>query len=151
MIFYPNFCKVQRLQSYRPLKLVTKKNSRPFGFEATFFAILLSKSLLFGRPGFDPRTAQTLKVYSFVAPWYAGIKISFLGRSDLFLSAKIKKMSMAMHLGHIMPNWSTPISYHKSAIVREWGHLTVYTQQPILHSIISWFSFSLATWRTAIK
>ena len=33
---------------------------------------------------------------------------------------------MAMHLGHIIPSWSTPILFHKSAIVPEWERLTVH-------------------------
>ena len=47
---------------------MVKKNSRPFGFEATFSASLCSESLLSWRPGFDPRRVQTLGTHSFVAP-----------------------------------------------------------------------------------
>ena len=58
-----NGCKIVDAQSWR------SKKSRPFGFEAFFFATLRSESLLFGRPGFDPRTLQTLRAYNFAAPW----------------------------------------------------------------------------------
>ena len=66
-------CKVMDRQSWR-----SKKTSRPFGFEATFFASLCSESLLFGRPGFDPWPAQTLRTYSFAAPWPTGLKFVFI-------------------------------------------------------------------------
>ena len=75
-----NGCKVIRHQSWH-----SKENSRPFGFEATFFVILYSESLLFGRPGFDPRTLQTLRACNFEALWPAGSKTNFFVRSDLCL------------------------------------------------------------------
>ena len=59
---------VNLLQSYGPSKLVVKKNSRPFGFEATFFAILCSESLLSERPGFESRAGQSLATHSSTAP-----------------------------------------------------------------------------------
>ena len=65
------------LQSYRLSKLAIKKNSRPFGFDAMFFASLHSKWLLSERPGFDPRLVQTLRAYNFAAPWPIGQKILF--------------------------------------------------------------------------
>ena len=67
------YSKVISCQSSR-----SKKYSRPFGFEATFFASLFSESLLSERPGFESRLAQTLRAYSFAAPWPAGLKIDFL-------------------------------------------------------------------------
>ena len=79
------FLNVNLLQSYGPSKLVIEKNSRPFGFEATFFAILYSESLLFGRPGFDPRRLQTLKAHNFVALGPTGSKTNFFERSHLYL------------------------------------------------------------------
>ena len=74
-------CKVIGLQSWRS----------PFGFEATFFVSLCSKSLLSERSRFDFRPAQSLRTYSFEAPWSTRIRTNFLGRSDLFLSVKILK------------------------------------------------------------
>ena len=56
---------VKGLQSYKPVKLVVKKNVRHFGFEATFSASSYRKSLLSERPGFDSRRAQTLKACIF--------------------------------------------------------------------------------------
>ena len=50
---------VKGLQKYQRSKLVFKKNSRSFGFEATFFANLYNELLLFEHPGFDSR-CQTL-------------------------------------------------------------------------------------------
>ena len=38
-----------------------KKDSRPFGFEATFFAGLYSESLLLERPEFESLSAPNLK------------------------------------------------------------------------------------------
>ena len=79
------FLYVKRLQSYKLAKLENKKKLRQFGFEATFFATLCSKSLLFERPGFDPRPAQTFKAYIFEASWPTRPKTNFFERSDLFL------------------------------------------------------------------
>ena len=59
-----NLC-VKRLQSYKPSKLVVKKNSIAFGSKATFFVNLYSDSLLFGRPGFDSQLLKNLSTYSF--------------------------------------------------------------------------------------
>ena len=63
----------------------SKKYSRPFGFEATFFASLFSESLLSERPGFDPRPAQTLRAYNFALFWPIRPKITLIDRSDLYL------------------------------------------------------------------
>ena len=72
--------------------LYSKKSSRPFGFESMFIARLHSESLLSERPGFDSRPAQTLRVYNFAQLWSIGSKITFFGRSDLFLLAKERKI-----------------------------------------------------------
>ena len=76
---------VKGFESYETLKFAVKKKLRHFGFEATFFATLCSKSLLSERPGFESRPAQTLKAYIFEAFWPTGPKTSFFERSDLFL------------------------------------------------------------------
>ena len=62
---FPN---VNWLQSYGPSKLVIKKKSRPFGFEATFFVILHSISLLSEQPGFDSQPGQSLGTHSSIDP-----------------------------------------------------------------------------------
>ena len=66
------YSKVISCQSSR-----SKKYSRPFGFEATFFASLFSESLLSERPGFDPRPGQTLRAHNFEALGPAGSKTNF--------------------------------------------------------------------------
>ena len=71
------FSYVKWLQSYKVAKLEIKKKLGQFGFEATFFATLCSKSLLSERPGFESRPAQTLKAYNLAAPCPAGMKIDF--------------------------------------------------------------------------
>ena len=43
------------------LKVCGQKKLRHFGFEATPFATFVSELLLFGRPGFESRLAQTLR------------------------------------------------------------------------------------------
>ena len=65
--------------------MVVKKNSRLFGFEATFFTSLCSELLLSGRPGFDSRPGQTLRAYIFARLWPTGLKIINLERSHLHL------------------------------------------------------------------
>ena len=79
------FLQNKRLQSYKPSKLAVIQIFRPFGFEATFFAILYSESLLFGRPGFDSRQLQTLRDYNFVAFRPGGSKTNFFERFDISL------------------------------------------------------------------
>ena len=56
-------------QNCRPSKLAVEKKLRCFGFKATFFATLYSKSLLFRRHGFDSRRGQTLGAHSLAALW----------------------------------------------------------------------------------
>ena len=77
------FSYVKWLQSYKVAKLEIKKKLGQFGFEATFFATLCSKSLLSERPGFD--SVQTLKAYIFEASKPTGLKTNFFERSDLYL------------------------------------------------------------------
>ena len=84
------YSKVISCQSSR-----SKKYSRPFGFEATFFASLFSESLLSERPGFDPRPGQTLRAHNFEALGSAGSKTNFFERSDLYLLGKGKKIGFA--------------------------------------------------------
>ena len=72
--------KVMDRQSWR-----SKKISRPFWFEATFFMSLYGESLLFERPGFESRTCQTLRAYIFAAFLPTWPKITFFERSDLYL------------------------------------------------------------------
>ena len=79
------FSYVKWLQSYKVAKLEIKKKLGQFGFEATFFATLCSKSLLSERPGFESRRGQTLRSYIFAAPWPRGLKITLFERSDLYL------------------------------------------------------------------
>ena len=55
-----------------------QKTSRPFGSEATFFASLHSKLLLFERPGFESRPGQTLRTYIFAVQWPTWPKIIFM-------------------------------------------------------------------------
>ena len=78
MVFYKSKAQLKGLQSYGPSKLEFIKNSRPFGFEATFFARLYCESLLFEQPGFDSQWGQTLRAYSFATPWPTGLKITFI-------------------------------------------------------------------------
>ena len=80
------FSYVKWLQSYKVAKLEIKKKLGQFGFKATFFATLCSKSLLSERPGFDSRPVQTLKAYIFEASWPTGPKTNFFERPDLCLS-----------------------------------------------------------------
>ena len=67
MRYYKTF-KDKLKQSYRLSNFAVKKNSRPFGFEATFLQVVYSESLLSARPGFESRTLQTLRLCSFAAP-----------------------------------------------------------------------------------
>ena len=88
------------MQSYGPAKLAIKKYTRPFGFEATFFARLHSESQLTERPGFNPQQAQTLRAYNFEALWSIGQKTTFLERSDLYLLEKEKKRGFDHFYGY---------------------------------------------------
>ena len=68
----------KRFQNWTLSKFAVKKKLRHFGFEATPFATFISESLLFGRPGFESRLAQTLKACSFAALWSTRVQgISF--------------------------------------------------------------------------
>ena len=51
------------------IKVGGQKKSETFWVRGYVFSILYSELLLFGRPGFDPRTLQTLRLCSFVALW----------------------------------------------------------------------------------
>ena len=73
------------LQRYGLSKLAVKKYSRPFGFEATFFASSFSELLLSERPGFDSRLGQTLRAHNFEALGSAGSKTNYFENFDLFL------------------------------------------------------------------
>ena len=92
------------------------KNLRHFGFEATFFAILYSESLLFGRPGFDSRQLQTLKAHNFVALGPTGSKTTFFERSDLCLLGNRKKIGFAGLLRVLLIGQSTIKLYRKKQI-----------------------------------
>ena len=70
-------------------------NEECFEFEATFFAILYSESLLFGRPGFDSRRLQTLKAHNFVALGPTGSKTNFFGSSNQYLLGEREKIDFA--------------------------------------------------------
>ena len=94
----------------------SKKNPRPFGFEATFFAILFSESLLFGRPGFDSRRLQTLRAHNFVAFRPAGSKTIFFESSDLYFLGIRKKIGFASFLRVLLIGQSTIKLYHKKQI-----------------------------------
>ena len=59
----------QMVQSYKAANLAVIKKAETFWVRGYFLASLHSKSLLSGRPGFDPRTLQTLRAHNFVAPW----------------------------------------------------------------------------------
>ena len=81
---------------------------RHFGFEATVFASLCSKPLLFGRPGFDSRRLQTLRAHNFVALEPTGSKTIFFERSDLYLLGKGEKIGFAGLLRVLLIGQSTP-------------------------------------------
>ena len=89
------FSYVKWLQSYKVAKLEIKKRLGQFGFEATFFATLCSKSLLSERPGFDSRRAQTLKacIFEVLLPFLS--YNSFLEISKYFLYRLLKKSGFA--------------------------------------------------------
>ena len=89
---------------------------RHFGFEATFFASLYSESLLFGRPGFDPRRLQTLKAHNFVALGPTGSKTTFFESFDLCLLGNRKKIGFAGLLRVLLIGQSTIKLYHKKQI-----------------------------------
>ena len=112
---------VKGLQKYQRSKLVIKKNSRPFGFEATFFVLLYSDSLLFGRPGFDSQRLQSLRAHNFVNLGHSGSKISFFERSDLCLLGKYEKKHFQALLRRIMLSQNTPKSYHN--MLKSWFNL----------------------------
>ena len=99
--------------------MAIKKKLRQFGFEATFFATLCSKSLLSERPGFESRPAQTLKTYIFEAPWPTGPKTNFFERSDLYLLGKLKKIGFAALFRVLWIGQSTIKLYHKKQIDSE--------------------------------
>ena len=75
----------KHLRNCRRSKLAVKKISRPFGFEATLFATLHSKSMLFRRPGFDSRMAQSLTACKSVAPCSGKPYSTSFERSKLYL------------------------------------------------------------------
>ena len=106
---------------------MVKKSSRPFGFEATFFASLCSESLLFGWPGFDPRRLQTLRAHNFVALGPTGSKTTFFERSDLCLLGNRKKIGFAGLLRVLLIGQSTIKLYHKiKSIQNAWRRLYVH-------------------------
>ena len=80
----------KQLRNYRRSKLAVKKISRPFGFEATLFANLNSESLLFGRPGFDSWSAQTLMACNFATLWSEKTQSMSFERSKLCMFVGIK-------------------------------------------------------------
>ena len=125
MTCYSSNSYLKRLQSYRPPKLVVEKKSGPFGFEATFFSIVHSELLLFGRPGFDSRQLQTLKAHNFVALGPTGSKTTFFERSDLCLLGNRKKIGFAGLLRVLLIGQSTIKLYHKKQIDPERLALTV--------------------------
>ena len=73
---------------------------------------LHSESLLFGRPGFESRTLQTLRDYNFEPLGPAGSKTNFFERFDLYLLGKKENKHFAALLKHIMLSQNTPKSYH---------------------------------------
>ena len=115
--------------------MVVKKKCGPFGFEATFFAILHSESLLFGRPGFDSRQLQTLKAHNFVALGPTGSKTTFFERSDLCLLGNRKKIGFAGLLRVLLIGQSTIKLYHKKQIDPE------RLAQTVFHHIFDLCSF----------
>ena len=127
---------VKGLQNYKAAKLAVKKNSRPFGFEATFFAILYSESLLFGRSGFDSRQLQTLRAHNFVALEPTGSKTTFFERSNPWLLGKRKKIGFAGLLRVLLIGQSTIKLYHKKQIDPERLTLTVFWAHHHHHSKI---------------
>ena len=105
---------------------MVKKIPRPFGFEATFIAILFSESLLFGRPGFDSRRLQTLRAHNFVPLGPTGSKTNFFERSDLYLLGYRKKTGFAAILRVLLIGQITIKLQHKKQIDPERLALTVY-------------------------
>ena len=80
-------------------------------------SLLCSKSLLFGRPGFDSRRAPTLGTHSFGAH---GPKLTYntsFESPDIFLYEKFKKVDLKAFLSSFMNTQSNLVSYHKTTIV----------------------------------
>ena len=116
------FCKVMGYQSWR-----SKKNLDLLGSRLRFFAISLSKTLLFEQPGFESRAGQTLGTHNSVAGGPKWIIFAYFERSKLYLLKQDEKKRFAALLRYIMLSQSTHKSYHKWAINREWVGLTVYS------------------------
>ena len=118
---------------------------RHFGFEAIFFASLCIESLLFGRPGFDPRRLQTLRAHNFVALGPTGSKTIFFENSDLSLLGLRKKISFAALLRVLLIGQSTIKLYHKKQIDRERLKPAVYVQnkESIWNFFISYHNIML--------
>ena len=67
------------------IKVGFEKKYETFWIRGYIFESLYSESLLFGRPGFDPRTLQTLRAYNFAAPWSTRLQTSYFEIFDLYL------------------------------------------------------------------
>ena len=119
--------KFKGLQIYGPSKLAVKKDSRPFGFEATFFAKLLLLIWSSGDPGSNPgcckhwapSVLQPLNKSSFLEPHLKALTL-------ICMEKNIQGGSII--LGHIMNTQSTLISNHKRVIFQEWVRRTVNTE-----------------------
>ena len=116
----------QKVAKMQTLKVGGQKKSRHFGFEATFFAILYSESLLLGRPGFDSRRLQSLRAHNFLALGPTGSKTTFFERFDLCLLGNRKKIGFAGLLRVLLIGQSTIKLYHKKQIDPERLAPTVY-------------------------
>ena len=107
----------------------SKKYSRPFGFEATFFASLFSESLLSERPGFDPRPGQTLRAHNFEALGPAGSKTNFF---DISIQGNIRAFQRGIKSAFLSTNFK--VTRHQS-----WWSLKKKTKSPttyILNAIL---------------
>ena len=76
---------VKRLQNCGPSKFAVKKKLKNDVGAFPRLNLYCSESLLFGRPGFDPRTLQTLRAYNFAAPWSTRLQTSYFEIFYLYL------------------------------------------------------------------
>ena len=76
---------VKRCQSYEAAKLAVKKKSETFWVRGYVFRSVTIVNLVFGRSGFDSRTAQSLRTCIFAGHWPALTYDSFLETFKTFL------------------------------------------------------------------
>ena len=102
-----NGCKVIYPQSWQSKRFLDLLCSR------LHFSLLYTELLLFERPGFDSRSAQTLKACNFEALWSGKTYSTSFERSKLYLLGQMEKKRFGAFLKHFSLAQNTLKSYHK--------------------------------------